>query len=247
MIFQRTTSKTTFTNAASLATSVNSQEEVNQSFNLRLPALNQTFADPLMLQSLMQSYCICGPELCHQDFLSLKCGSISLPSKSFIHPSPCDFSWNGNKRDYKAFIQQEFKAEGNDVDTTLQNHQPSYHKRTCKKLLPFEVQDTNQKHSSGPLRPRGKYYCTLDNCGKSFGTMTARDCHARLHSKFRPFKCHLCSKSYTQNMNLKKHLLKHSHPDLDVRRVFECRYCDKKFTEKYTRKTHERKFHSEAL
>mmetsp|Transcript_17518 Transcript_17518/g.17269 ORF Transcript_17518/g.17269 Transcript_17518/m.17269 type:complete len:82 (+) Transcript_17518:228-473(+) len=71
------------------------------------------------------------------------------------------------------------------------------------------------------FRPQVRHNCTFANCTKSFKTVEARDGHVRYHYKSRPYECRMCSKSYTQKGNLKKHYLTHLTPSVDVRKVYQ--------------------------
>ncbi|CAI2380552.1 unnamed protein product [Moneuplotes crassus] len=88
-----------------------------------------------------------------------------------------------------------------------------------------------------PSRPQSaRFHCSFPKCQKFFSTPIARDSHLRYHYKDRPHHCHLCSKSYTQNGNLIKHLRSHATPNIDRRRVHTCEFCNRGYTEKYNLK-----------
>uniref|UniRef100_A0A7S3KJ73 C2H2-type domain-containing protein n=1 Tax=Euplotes crassus TaxID=5936 RepID=A0A7S3KJ73_EUPCR len=92
-------------------------------------------------------------------------------------------------------------------------------------------------------KPKVRFYCTYPNCGKAFRKELARDKHQGYHYKERAHKCHICSKSYTQNGNLIKHLKTHFIPNVDLRKTHRCEYCSRRYTEKYNLKVHQKKFH----
>lgn len=81
-----------------------------------------------------------------------------------------------------------------------------------------------------------KYPCPFKGCGRVFTKESVRDKHVGYHYKSRPFKCHICSKSYTQNGNLKKHMRVHKNPDIKNRRRHIWEFCGKGYTEKYNLK-----------
>ncbi|CAI2384931.1 unnamed protein product [Moneuplotes crassus] len=95
-----------------------------------------------------------------------------------------------------------------------------------------------------PSRPQSaRFHCSFPKCKKFFSSPIARDSHLRYHYKDRPHHCHLCSKSYTQNGNLIKHLRSHATPSIDRRRVHTCEFCNRRYTEKYNLKNHQFKIH----
>ncbi|QGN16442.1 protein AZF1 [Kluyveromyces marxianus] len=63
-------------------------------------------------------------------------------------------------------------------------------------------------------------------CGKCFNTQDILTQHLRIHSGERPFKCHLCPKSYSSSSSLRIHLRAHSGE-----KPLSCPICSKRFNE----------------
>ena len=80
------------------------------------------------------------------------------------------------------------------------------------------------------------YACRYDNCGKEFlRTWNLLD-HARMHQGVKPHVCQICSKTFTQEGNLRKHIYRHNNPNLQSRRRYKCKFCKSRFTERYNYK-----------
>lgn len=90
------------------------------------------------------------------------------------------------------------------------------------------------------------YVCKHEGCDKEFlRTWNLLD-HARTHQNVRPHVWEYCDKAFTQKGNLRKHLMQHFQPSLNLRKKYKCRFCSKGFTEKYNYKTHLLKKHNRS-
>lgn len=52
----------------------------------------------------------------------------------------------------------------------------------------------------------GGFKCVCSHCGKRFSNRSRLALHENKHSEDRPFKCHICNKSYKHKNNLTAHL-----------------------------------------
>ena len=57
--------------------------------------------------------------------------------------------------------------------------------------------------------------------------------HFRVHTKEKPFKWDKCPKSFTQNSNLKKHIVTHLLEGKNSKKVFEWDLCSKRYSSIY--------------
>ncbi|CAH1782131.1 unnamed protein product, partial [Owenia fusiformis] len=75
-------------------------------------------------------------------------------------------------------------------------------------------------------------------CGKCYSIKNDLDKHALKHTRERPFHCHVCEKSFTSSLLLKRHIL-NLHSD-SGEKPFKCKNCSKSFLWSSKLKVHER-------
>lgn len=93
-------------------------------------------------------------------------------------------------------------------------------------------------------RKRVLYTCKYESCDKQYHKRWNLVDHIKTHLGVMPYKCDLCSMTFVQKGNLKKHLRQHEFPDMKKRKAFQCSLCNKSYTERYNL-THHMKRHSE--
>ncbi|XP_073823862.1 uncharacterized protein isoform X2 [Musca autumnalis] len=76
---------------------------------------------------------------------------------------------------------------------------------------------------------RGKqYYYICEYCSKEIPKVNGYIRHRRIHTKYRPYICVLCKKSFTTQNELKRHCLTHN---LEFKQAgYRCPKCDKRFS-----------------
>eukprot|EP00117_Sycon_ciliatum_P045371 scpid62829/ scgid32621/ Zinc finger protein 587 len=89
----------------------------------------------------------------------------------------------------------------------------------------FPLKASLEQHKTGSHGPFRFYECTI--CSKSFKDKHDFRRHERIHSGERPFKCPTCNKSFSQASNLEKHRRIHSDD-----KPHECDVCGKSFIER---------------
>ncbi|XP_060126874.1 zinc finger protein 585A-like [Zootoca vivipara] len=72
------------------------------------------------------------------------------------------------------------------------------------------------------------------NCSKSFSKNSYLRKHLRIHTGQKPYKCAECGKSFSQRTDLKRHQWIHT-----VEKPYKCLECEKSFTQKRSLSTHQ--------
>ena len=100
-------------------------------------------------------------------------------------------------------------------------------------LKPFR-QEKVKLWDAAQKRFRVSYICKYEGCDKEFTKTWNLLDHVRMHEGIKPFTCNLCSKTFTQKGNLKKHyIVQHSSESLEERKKFRCEVWGKGYTERY--------------
>ena len=79
-----------------------------------------------------------------------------------------------------------------------------------------------------------------EHCDKVFKVKQMLDNHIRIHTKEKPFQCHICSQQFTQKVHLMAHISRH---DEKVCPKIACPQCGKTFRRQYDLKRHLKKHH----
>ena len=98
---------------------------------------------------------------------------------------------------------------------------PMYHYYNLPRIFPYFAHQT--AHSSqGSMRTQG-FKCNY--CGKVYCRKYVLKIHMRTHTGFKPLRCKVCDKSFSDPSNMKKHVKLHESEDT----VHKCRYCGRNF------------------
>ncbi|XP_015760008.1 PREDICTED: RB-associated KRAB zinc finger protein-like [Acropora digitifera] len=112
-------------------------------------------------------------------------------------------------------------------DSLVRYHEPAflvtpmYHYYNLPRIFPYFARQT--AHSSqGSMRTQG-FKCNY--CGKVYCRKYVLKIHMRTHTGFKPLRCKVCDKSFSDPSNMKKHVKLHESEDT----IHKCRYCGRNF------------------
>ena len=105
------------------------------------------------------------------------------------------------------------------------------------RMLPFL---THQPVKSFQTSSRNKGF-TCEYCGKVYCRKYVLKIHMRTHTGFKPLRCKVCDKSFSDPSNMKKHVKLHENEDT----VHKCRHCGRSFVRYRGLLNHIKSKHSE--
>lgn len=116
---------------------------------------------------------------------------------------------------------------------------PMYRYSTCPRMFPFFPHHaTNSPQAS----PRNQDF-TCEYCGKVYCRKYVLKIHMRTHTGFKPLRCKVCDKSFSDPSNMKKHVKLHETEDT----VHKCRHCGRNFVRYRGLLNHIKSKHSEHV
>lgn len=116
---------------------------------------------------------------------------------------------------------------------------PMYRYSTYQRMLPFFGHHvTNPPQAS----PRNQGF-TCEYCGKVYCRKYVLKIHMRTHTGFKPLRCKVCDKSFSDPSNMKKHVKLHETEDT----VHKCRHCGRNFVRYRGLLNHIKSKHSELV
>ncbi|KAF2012505.1 hypothetical protein BU24DRAFT_464893 [Aaosphaeria arxii CBS 175.79] len=114
---------------------------------------------------------------------------------------------------------------------------------TLMKAIQSKETGKSQQRDSSPeekpikpgQKPKKRYLCTIENCGKSFYQKTHLEIHTRAHTGVKPFLCKepSCGQRFSQLGNLKTHERRHTGE-----RPYSCEVCGKTFAQRGNVRAH---------
>ena len=84
---------------------------------------------------------------------------------------------------------------------------------------------------------------TCEYCGKVYCRKYVLKIHMRTHTGFKPLRCKVCDKSFSDPSNMKKHVKLHEAEDT----VHKCRHCGRNFVRYRGLLNHIKSKHSEHM
>ncbi|XP_050416034.1 uncharacterized protein LOC126829911 [Patella vulgata] len=130
------------------------------------------------------------------------------------------------KEEIKCKICSQSFSSLSDVKSHLENHLNNNYCEICRKT--FKNKQTLHKHIVDHLNndkdTTTRYECSYEGCRKYFKSERNLNHHQKRHNVNKSFKCSKCTKSFTSNSLLQKHLK--SHMNIDVVKKFPCSICD---------------------
>ena len=98
---------------------------------------------------------------------------------------------------------------------------PMYRYSTYPRMIPFFG---HHAANSPQTSPRNQGF-TCEYCGKVYCRKYVLKIHMRTHTGFKPLRCKVCDKSFSDPSNMKKHVKLHETEDT----VHKCRLCGRNF------------------
>ena len=114
-----------------------------------------------------------------------------------------------------------------------------YRYSTYPRMLPFFAHHPN----NSPQASQRNQGFTCDYCGKVYCRKYVLKIHMRTHTGFKPLRCKVCDKSFSDPSNMKKHVKLHETEDT----VHKCRYCGRNFVRYRGLLNHIKSKHSEHV
>lgn len=116
---------------------------------------------------------------------------------------------------------------------------PVYRYSTYPRMMPFFG---HHGANSPQTSPRNQGF-TCEYCGKVYCRKYVLKIHMRTHTGFKPLRCKVCDKSFSDPSNMKKHVKLHETEDT----VHKCRHCGRNFVRYRGLLNHIKSKHSEHL
>ena len=114
---------------------------------------------------------------------------------------------------------------------------PMYRYSTYPRMFPFLTHHT----TNSPQPSSRNQGFTCEYCGKVYCRKYVLKIHMRTHTGFKPLRCKVCDKSFSDPSNMKKHVKLHETDDT----VHRCRHCGRNFVRYRGLLNHIKSKHSE--
>ncbi|KAM9301800.1 putative transcription factor Ovo-like 1 [Gastrophryne carolinensis] len=111
-----------------------------------------------------------------------------------------------------------------------------------KEEVPKQLQMISTRHNqlnwqmNSLVEQRMLFHCTL--CSKSFSYQRMLNRHMKCHSEVKRHRCEHCGKGFNDTFDLKRHVRTHTGV-----RPYKCHLCDKAFTQRCSLESHLKKIH----
>lgn len=162
------------------------------------------------------------------------------------------FAYQRMHRDNGATFQQHLQCHcisASSLHQTTENlsryHEPAffvdsiYRYSTYPRMIPFFG---HHAANSPQTSPRNQGF-TCEYCGKVYCRKYVLKIHMRTHTGFKPLRCKVCDKSFSDPSNMKKHVKLHETEDT----VHKCRHCGRNFVRYRGLLNHIKSKHSEHV